>query len=85
MDEEKLKEEEKFDGYYVIVISEYKELLEKIINIYKGFWKIEEVFKIIKSDIESRFVYLLLEEYINVYFLICFIFLVIVKILEYRL
>ncbi|WAM35774.1 IS1634 family transposase [Caldicellulosiruptor acetigenus] len=85
LDEEKLKEEEKFDGYYAIVTSEYKESPEKIINIYKGLWKIEEAFKITKSDIESRPVYLSLEEHINAHFLTCFISLVIAKILEYRL
>jgi len=83
--EEKLKEEEKFDGYYAIVTSEYKESPEKIINIYKGLWKIEEAFKITKSEIESRPVYLSLEEHINAHFLTCFISLVIAKILEYRL
>jgi hypothetical protein len=39
-DEEKLREEEKFDGYYAIVTSEYKETPEKIIDMYRGLWKI---------------------------------------------
>ncbi|MDI3476775.1 MAG: hypothetical protein PWQ59_300, partial [Thermoanaerobacterium sp.] len=34
-DEEKLREEEKFDGYYAIVTSEYKETPEKIIDMYR--------------------------------------------------
>ncbi len=84
-DEERLKEEEKFDGYYAIVTSEYKESDDKIIEMYRGLWKIEESFKITKSDIESRPVYLSLREHIDAHFLICFISLVIVRILEYRL
>jgi len=53
--------------------------------MYRGLWKIEESFKITKSDIESRPVYLSLKEHIDAHFLICFISLVIVRILEYRL
>lgn len=84
-DEEKLKEEEKLDGYYAIVTSEYKESDEKIIDTYRGLWKIEESFKITKSDFESRPVYLSLKEHIDAHFLTCFISLVIVRILEHRL
>ena len=84
-DEEKLREEEKFDGYYAIVTSEYKESDEKIIEIYRGLWKIEECFKVTKSDFESRPVYLSLEEHIDAHFLTCFISLVIARILEHRL
>jgi transposase len=84
-DEEKLREEEKFDGYYAIVTSEYKESPEKIIEMYRGLWKIEESFKVTKSDFESRPVYLSLKEHIDAHFLTCFISLLIVRILEYRL
>lgn len=84
-DEEKLREEEKFDGYYAIVTSEYKESDEKIIEMYRGLWKIEESFKVTKSDFESRPVYLSLKEHIDAHFLTCFISLVIVRVLEHRL
>lgn len=57
-DKEKLREEEKFDGYYAIVTSEYKESSEKIIEMYRVLWRIEESFKITKSNFETRPVYL---------------------------
>jgi transposase len=84
-DEERLREEEKFDGYYAIVTSEYKESDEKIIEMYRGLWKIEESFKVTKSDFETRPVYLSLKEHIDAHFLTCFIALVIARILEHRL
>ncbi|SFE79378.1 Transposase DDE domain-containing protein [Thermoanaerobacter thermohydrosulfuricus] len=84
-DEERLREEERFDGYYAIVTSEYKEPPEKIIEMYRGLWKIEESFKITKSDFESRPVYLSLKDHIDAHFLTCFISLVIARILEHRL
>ncbi|GHV41409.1 IS4 family transposase [Synergistales bacterium] len=84
-DEEKLREEEKFDGYYAIVTSEYKKTDEEIIEIYRGLWKIEESFKVTKSDLETRPVYLSREDHIQAHFLICFLSLVIIRILERRL
>ncbi|MEZ0537424.1 IS1634 family transposase [Caldicellulosiruptoraceae bacterium PP1] len=84
-DEEKLREEEKYDGYYAIVTSEYKESDDKIIEIYRGLWKIEESFKVTKSDFESRPVYLSLKEHIEAHFLTCFVALVIARLLEYKL
>jgi len=83
--EEKLKQEEALDGYYAIVTSEYKESDERIIEIYRGLWKIEESFKITKSDFETRPVYLSREEHIQSHFLTCFVALVIARVLEYRM
>jgi transposase len=84
-DEEKLREEEKFDGYYAIVTSEDKKTDEEIIEIYRGLWKIEESFKVTKSDLDARPVYLSREDHIQTHFLICFAALTIVRILEHRL
>lgn len=84
-DEGKLREEERLDGYYAIVTSEWKEPDEKIIDMYRGLWKIEESFKVTKSDFESRPVYLSLQDHIEAHFLTCFIALVIARILEHRM
>lgn len=84
-DEKKLKEEEKFDGYYAIATSEWKESDEKIIELYRGLWKIEESFKVTKSDLEARPVYVSRQDRIEAHFLICFISLVISRIVQHRL
>lgn len=80
-DEEKLREEEKFDGYYAIVTSEWKMSDEEIIEIYRGLWRIEEAFKVTKSDLEARPVYLSRNDHIQAHFLICFVALVIARLL----
>jgi hypothetical protein len=80
-DEKKLREEEKFDGYYAIVTSEWKKNDEEIIEIYRGLWRIEEAFKVTKSDLETRPVYLSSNDHIEAHFLICFTSLVIVRLL----
>ena len=84
-DEDKLKEEEKYDGYYAIVSSELDESAEKIIEIYRGLWKIEQSFRVTKSDIEVRPVHLSRQDRIDAHFLICFISLVLQRVLEMKL
>ena len=84
-DEERLLEEEKFDGYYAIITSESEKSDEEIIDIYRGLWKIEESFKVTKSDLETRPVYLSREDRIQAHFLICFIALVLSRLLERQL
>jgi len=85
LDEDKLREEEALDGYYAIITSEYKESADRIIEIYRGLWRIEESFRVTKSDLEARPVYVSREDHIQAHFLTCFIALVIARILEMKL
>ncbi|QUH27253.1 transposase [Serpentinicella alkaliphila] len=45
------------DGYYALVTSEIEMSDGEIIQRYRGLWKIEESFKVLKSDLEGRPVY----------------------------
>lgn len=85
IDEEKIKEEEKYDGYYSIVTSEENLSDIEIRNIYRGLAKIENTFKVTKSNLESRPVYVWTPEHIEAHFLTCFISLVIIRLLENKL
>lgn len=80
-DEKKLREEEKFDGYYALVTSEWEKGDEEIVEIYRGLWRIEEAFKVTKSDLEARPVYVSRHDHIQAHFLICFVALVIARLL----
>lgn len=82
---EKLKEEESLDGYYAIVTSEHEETADKIIDMYRGLWRIEESFRVTKSDLEARPVFVSREEHIQAHFLTCFMALVIARILEMKM
>jgi hypothetical protein len=57
----------------------------EIRDIYKGLWEIEESFKIIKSEFRARPVYLRIENHIKAHFLICFVSLLLLRVLEYKL
>ena len=82
LDTSKINEDEKFDGYYSIVTSEEHLSDLELRNIYRGLAKIEETFKITKSEFNARPINVRLEDHIDAHFLICFISLVIIRILQ---
>ena len=89
LNREVLIEEEKYDGYYSIVTNLFDERENKgkygddqIIDIYRGLWRIEDSFRITKSDLEARPVYVSREDRIKAHFLICYIALVIMRLIQ---
>ena len=82
LDQTKIDEDSKYDGYYSIVTSEENLSDLELRNIYKGLSKIEETFKITKSEFNARPINVRLEDHIDAHFLICFISLVIIRILQ---
>lgn len=84
IDAEKIKADEALDGYYILITSEYRETDDKIIEIYRGLWRIEESFRVTKSDLEARPVYVSRQDHIEAHFLTCFVALVIARILELK-
>ena len=82
LNQAKIDEDAKLDGYYSIVTSEENLSDLELRNIYKGLAKIEETFKITKSEFNARPINVRLEDHIDAHFLICFIGLVIIRILQ---
>lgn len=58
---------------------------DEIIDMYRGLWRIEESFKVTKSELEARPVYVWTKEHIEAHFLTCFVALTIARILENKL
>lgn len=85
IDENLIREEEALDGYYMLLTSEMDTPDDKIIDMYRGLWRIEESFKITKSELEARPVYVWAKEHIEAHFLTCFVALTISRILEMQL
>jgi len=86
---EAIGEEEKYDGYYAIVTNLFDEGDNegkyddgKIIDIYRGLWRVEDSFRVTKSELDARPIYLSREERIKAHFLTCFISLVIVRLIQ---
>jgi transposase len=81
-DEDKLVKQERFDGFYAIVTSELDMSDKEIVDAYRGLWEIEESFRITKSDLNTRPVFVSRHEHIQAHFLICFIALTLLRLLE---
>ena len=77
------KYEEQFDGLYALCVPEEMEAsVEEILQVSKGRWEIEESFRIMKSEFKARPVYLRLENRIIAHFVICYLSLLVYRILE---
>lgn len=74
----------KFAGYNLLVTSEIKMSDQDIYNTYHNLWRIEESFKIMKSDLDARPVFLQKEDSIKGHFLICYIAVLLERILQFK-
>lgn len=84
-DMEKLREDEKYDGYYLIVSNCFDKEDEWIIEKYRGLWEIEENFRVTKSELEARPVFVSRQDHIEAHFLTCFIALVVMRLIQKQL
>ena len=82
---EKIEEDKRYAGYNLIVTSETKLSALEIYDIYHGLWRIEESFRITKSQLEARPVYLQTKESIYGHFLICYLSLLLLRLLEFKI
>lgn len=82
--DEKIEKYKETMGFYSIVTSEIDMEDREIINKYHGLTRIEDSFRIIKSDLEGRPIRVWTKAHINAHFLICFIALTIIRIIQYR-
>ena len=84
LDEERIREEAMYDGFYAVVTNLEGDVRE-IININKRHWEIEENFRIMKTEFEARPVYVRREDSIKAHFLTCYISLLVYRLLEKKL
>ncbi len=85
LDTAKIEEEKKYDGYYSIVTSELDMSDAEMRKVYKGLARIEETFKISKTDFRSRPVFVNTNDHIDAHFTTCFASLVLIRLLQAKL
>ena len=81
----KAADDAKYDGYFAIVTSELQYDEKKIREVYHGLWKIEESFRITKSDIIAKPLFVRTEKHIKGHIMICFVALLMLRILQYKM
>lgn len=74
-----------FAGYNLLVTSEVGMTDQDIYSTYHNLWRIEESFKIMKSDLDARPVFLQKEDSIKGHFLICYLAVLLERILQFKI
>ena len=85
LDEEKVAEEEKYDGLYAICTDLLDDDMADILKVSEGRWQIEDCFRTMKTDFSARPVYVRREDRIHAHFLTCFLALLIIRLLKREL
>ena len=85
IDIEKAESDALYDGYFCIITSELDYDERKIREVYGGLWRIEQSFRIMKSDLYARPVFVSKNEHIRAHFLICFLALLVIRIIQHRM
>ncbi len=82
LDLDKINKYKESFGYYQIVTSELNMDDRKVIDTYHGLSRIEDQFRVMKSDLETRPIYVRTKEHINSHILICLLSLIIIRIIQ---
>ena len=84
LDQDKIAEEEKYDGYYAVATN-LQDHAKDILAVSNKRYQIEECFRIMKTNFDGRPVNHRLQERIKAHFLICYTALLVYRLLEARL
>jgi transposase len=84
IDEAKLEQQKRFDGYFGFISNTDLEASE-IINQYRGLWQVEQSFRITKHNLKIRPVYHYVDRRIKAHFALCYLTLAVIRTLEYKL
>lgn len=84
LDMDKIHEEEKYDGFYAVATN-LDDLAKDILAVAQNRYKIEDCFRIMKTNFDARPVFLRKPERIRAHFLICYTALLIYRLMECKL
>lgn len=84
MNEDAIEKDLTLAGYNLLVTSEINMSAAEIYTAYHNLWRIEESFRIMKSQLDARPVYLQKEETITGHFLICYLAVLLTRLLQFK-
>lgn len=84
MNEELIKKSLELAGYNMLVTSEIAMSDKDVYDAYHNLWRIEESFRIMKSQLDARPVYLQKEDTIIGHFLICYLAVLLTRLLQFK-
>lgn len=84
LNEELIKKSLELAGYNMLVTSEISMPAKDVYEAYHNLWRIEESFRIMKSQLDARPVYLQKEDTITGHFLICYLAVLLTRLLQFK-
>lgn len=84
IDEDQVRFDEQFDGINVLVTSELDMSDEEMIKQYNALNVIEDCFKVTKTELVSKPVYVYLDEHIKAHFMTCFLALTLIRLIQHK-
>ena len=85
MNEELIRKSLELAGYNMLVTSEITMSDKDVYDAYHNLWRIEESFRIMKSQLDARPVYLQKEDTIAGHFLICYLAVLLTRLLQFKI
>lgn len=85
INQEQIDFDEQFDGINVLITSEVDMTDDEILKSYRSLATIEDCFRVMKTNFDARPIFVWTKPHIEAHFLMCFISLVIMRLLERKL
>lgn len=83
LNEEQIERQSQYDGLYAIVTNQLCYDTHEVSGHYGGLWQIEESFKVMKSDLKARPVFVWTDPHVRGHFVLCFLGLCLMRYLQY--
>ena len=84
VNEDAIREDLTLAGYNILVTSEIRMSAKELYSAYHNLWRIEESFRVMKSQLDARPVYLQKEDTITGHFLICYLSVLLTRLLQFK-
>ena len=87
LDEDKIKEDARWDGLHGVVSSHDKNLAsaQEIYEMYRGLWQVEDAFRVNKHDMKMRPIYHFKDKMVMAHILICYVAYALLATVKYKL
>ena len=85
LNQKAMDKDKELAGYHMLVTSEINMSSKDIYNAYHQLWQIEESFRIMKSELDTRPVYLHKENRIKGHFFVCYTAVLLSRILQFKI
>ncbi len=85
MNEEFIQKSLELAGYNMLVTSEISMADKEVYDAYHNLWRIEESFRIMKSQLDARPVYLQKRDTITGHFLVCYLSVLLTRLLQFKI